>query len=150
MFLVRSHDVKSLVLVFTCRFVINLWKDTADNVLFHVNVRLTQSGIYHALVDTKINSYYQGPRVLQAPDNPVPFVVGQQFQLKITAVGLNLLNVSQDQSWDSLLVECRTRDRKVASSNSSRSDGRIFFSRLTLCADSYSVFVPPSVAAEAR
>ena len=34
------------------------------------------------------------------------------------------------RSRDSLLVECRTRDRKVASSNPHRSGGRIFFSRV--------------------
>ena len=33
-------------------------------------------------------------------------------------------------SWDSLLVERRTRDRKVASSNPGRSDRGIFFSRV--------------------
>ena len=33
---------------------------------------------------------------------------------------------------DSLLVERRTRDRKVVSSNPGRSGGRIFFSRVNL------------------
>ena len=43
------------------------------------------------------------------------------------------------RSRDSLLVERRTRDRKVASSNPGRSGGRIFLSRVNLHADSYSV-----------
>ena len=34
------------------------------------------------------------------------------------------------ESWDSLLVECRTHDQKVASSNPGRSSGRIFFCRV--------------------
>ena len=35
---------------------------------------------------------------------------------------------------DSLLIDCRTRDRKVASLNPGRSGGRIFFSRVScLC-----------------
>ena len=38
--------------------------------------------------------------------------------------------VAYDRSWDSVLEERRTRDRKVASSNPGRSSGRIFFSRL--------------------
>ena len=42
-----------------------------------------------------------------------------------------------------LLVERRTRDRKVASSNPGRSGGRISSSESTLGADSYSVSVPP-------
>ena len=56
-------------------------------------------------------------------------------------------------SRDSSLVEHRTRDQKVASSNSDRirSDGIIFFSpELYFCADSYSVSVPPRVTAVAR
>ena len=44
---------------------------------------------------------------------------------------------------DSLLVERRTRGRKVASSSPGRSGGRISSTELTLCADSYSVSVPP-------
>ena len=44
-------------------------------------------------------------------------------------------------SRNSLLIESRTRDQKVASSNPLRSGG-VFSSRdLTLCADSYSVSV---------
>ena len=41
----------------------------------------------------------------------------------------------------SCLYERRTRDRKVASSNPGRSNGRIFSPELTLCADSYLVSV---------
>ena len=41
------------------------------------------------------------------------------------------------------MVERRTRDPKVASSNSRRSGGRISSQELTLCANSYSVSVPP-------
>ena len=46
---------------------------------------------------------------------------------------------------DGWLVERRTNELKVASSNPGRSGGRIFFSdpELSLCADSYSVSVPP-------
>ena len=53
---------------------------------------------------------------------------------------------------DCLLVERRTRDRKVASSNPGRSEAAGEFSSpdLTLCADSYSVFVPPRATAVAR
>ena len=40
-------------------------------------------------------------------------------------------------------LERRTRDRKVASSNSGKSGGRISSPDKTVCADSYSVFVPP-------
>ena len=40
-------------------------------------------------------------------------------------------------------LERRTRDRKVASSNPGKSCGRMFFSRVNLCADSYPVSVPP-------
>ena len=36
---------------------------------------------------------------------------------------------------DCLFVERRTRDRKVASSNPGRRGGRMFFSRVTLCAE---------------
>ena len=45
--------------------------------------------------------------------------------------------------WDSSvqLIERRTRDRKVPSSIPGRSGGRIFFSRVNSCADSYSVSV---------
>ena len=54
-------------------------------------------------------------------------------------------------SQDSLLVEHRTRDRKVASSSPGKSGVRIFFSReLFLCADSYSVSVSPLVTAVTR
>ena len=38
--------------------------------------------------------------------------------------------VMYQRSQDSLLVKCRTHDKKVASSNPSRSGGRIFFSRV--------------------
>ena len=46
------------------------------------------------------------------------------------------------KSRDSLLVERRTRDRKVASSNTGRSCGRIFFSSVNFVR-SFSVSVPP-------
>ena len=52
---------------------------------------------------------------------------------------------SEVGSRDSLLVERWTRDRKVASSNPGRSGGKNFSPKLTLCADSYSVSVPPPV-----
>ena len=47
------------------------------------------------------------------------------------------------ESQDSLLVEHLTCEQKVVNSVCSRSRGRIFFSQLSLCADSYSVSVPP-------
>ena len=49
-----------------------------------------------------------------------------------------------------LLLERRTRDRKVASSNPGRSGERIFSPELILCAGSYSVSVPHRVTAVAR
>ena len=49
-----------------------------------------------------------------------------------------------------MLVERRTRDRKVASSSPGRSGGRFFFFRVIFYADSYSVSVPPRVTAVAR
>ena len=42
-----------------------------------------------------------------------------------------------------LLVEHRTRDLKVASSNRGRAAGAFSSPELTFCADSYSVYVPP-------
>ena len=56
------------------------------------------------------------------------------------------LSVSSHASRDSLLVERRTRDRKVVSSNPGGAAGDFFFSlspELTFFADSYSVSVPP-------
>ena len=47
------------------------------------------------------------------------------------------------------MVECWTRDLKVASSSSGRSGGKVFLSR-PLCADCYSVSVPPCVTAVVR
>ena len=44
---------------------------------------------------------------------------------------------------DSLLVRAPDCVRRVASSNPGRSGGRIFSPELTLCADFYSVSVPP-------
>ena len=44
---------------------------------------------------------------------------------------------------NSLLVERRTRDQKVASFNPAKSSGECSSPELTLCADSYSVSVPP-------
>ena len=44
--------------------------------------------------------------------------------------GIHRLTITRCGSRDSLLVERRTRDRKVASSNPGRSGGRIFFSRV--------------------
>ena len=48
------------------------------------------------------------------------------------------------RSQDSWLVEPQTRDQKVVGSNPSRSSrGELSSPELTVCADSYSVSVPP-------
>ena len=49
------------------------------------------------------------------------------------------------RSGDSLSVERRTRDRKVASSSPGRSGRKVSSPELTFCADSYSVSIPPCV-----
>ena len=56
---------------------------------------------------------------------------------------INVIYYHHLGSQDSLLVELRTRDRKVSSSNPGRSGGRISSPELTLCADSHSVSAPP-------
>ena len=77
-----------------CRFGISLWQDTEHNVVLHLSVPFFGSLVPLTVVSYKINSIWQNATVLQAPDNPFPFVEGQQFQLKITASGLNQLDVS--------------------------------------------------------
>ena len=59
------------------------------------------------VVNSMVNSEWQTETRLEGPDNPFPFVVDQQFQLKITASGLNQLDVSQDstQLSDSLPIQ---------------------------------------------
>ena len=62
----------------------------------------------------------------------VPFIATQNKRVHLS---------QSSGSWDSLLAECQTCDPKVASLNPSRNGGRIFFSELTLCVDSYSLSV---------
>ena len=54
-------------------------------------------------------------------------------------VSMCFLSVCMCASWDSLLVEHQTRDQKGASSNPGGSDRRISFSRVNMCANSFSV-----------
>ena len=98
MFSVRSQVVQNLVPVCTCRFSINLWKDTRADYLLHIGVRINHYGTLYTLVTYKINDVFQAGTELRAPDNPFPFAMGQQFQLKITASGSNKLDVSQDST----------------------------------------------------
>ena len=54
------------------------------------------------------------------------------------------------RGWDSLLVENRTRDRKVGVRVPAEAVGEFSSPELTFCADSYSVSVPPRVTTGAR
>ena len=59
-------------------------------------------------------------------------------------LGLQVVFILTPQAGIACWLERRTRDRKVASSNSGRSGGGILFSRVnSVCGDSYSVSVPP-------
>ena len=79
------------------------------------------------------------------------------FDIRTTKVGRDVVNshlfavslIYTHASQDSLFAECRTRDRKVASSNPGRSGGRIFCSRVNFVF-SYSVSITPPVTAVTR
>ena len=70
--------------------------------------------------------------------------IGEHRPTRLVHTAAFCLSVLQREGrLNSSLVERRTHDRQVASSNPGRSGGRIFFfPELTLYADSYSVSVP--------
>ena len=93
-----------MVLVCTCSFNIDLRQNTAENRVLFLSVRFnwttnwlrTYSEV--TVLNSMVNSVWQTETHLMGPENPFPFVVDQQFQLKITASGLNQLDVSQDST----------------------------------------------------
>ena len=68
--------------------------------MLQLSVRLNWVGVESqvTVLNSMVNSVWQTETRLEGPDNPFPFVEGQQFQLKITASGLNQLDVSQDST----------------------------------------------------
>ena len=94
------HSLLHLLLVCTCRFTIGLLQNTEGNEVFHLSMRFNWNGYEFqvTVLNSMVNSVWQTETHLMGPENPFPFVVDQQFQLKITASGLNQLDVSQDST----------------------------------------------------